>query len=989
MEDDQIVEIVDKFDSDRVDEEMTDDPDEIDLYQSGEEITESPNEFNLDLEDKEIAENPDEFEPDLEDDEIAEAADEFDSDMEDETIAEAADEFDPDPEDKEIAMSADESFINEESEAIDESVLGEEAKEIVFNAMESVLDDEIDKLIADEETGAITIEEDDFEIDEDVDHITATEDEVPSKIKFSEDDFKLSDAPILSSVSHDPLTKEDILFTDEDVAVIQKSDDTTDDTADAKNPDKVEDTGEIEDINEDDAIDEEEQYDDYDLDESEEDKTEEFDYSDDTGHLIHTEQSFPVVSSRVSSVPYRQETPVVEKTSGYEIEATLAFDKTTLYNKLENAFDLFMSHSLNLDSDVRLANSVEALFSPTMPQAQPTISFSERNGATPFIKSQEDSHTVPSRRNHKFDPRAMLFSNEDFAQPDEISLAPIQSPKSAVNDSNQDAISPGALPTIMKPKSMLTKPSVHKAKPTMSGKKQSEPESPLPLSLQDAKKNEALRRSRHHKDKEKSSVKSAESSLKPISNEQIKAKSDQKKIKQPAFRTPKRKAASKRTIQKKAPASTQATAQKVDSTMETITKKSIRVDAKKIDALINQVGELVVSRAWFSQLYNEMRSFQQYLKESVKLDQKNMKQVRGITFRLSEATVALGRVANELQEGVMRVRMLPISQLFNRYPRLVRDLTHNSDKQVRLEVKGEETELDKMIIEEMSDPLIHIIRNAVDHGIETVAERRRQNKPEIGRLFLKAYHESNHVVIEISDDGGGIDPGKIKATAIERNLLGADELDLMADKELIGLITVPGFSTAAQVTTTSGRGVGMDVVKKNIEKLNGTLEIDSKVGAYTQFRIKIPLTLAIIPALLVKVGAELYTIPLAAVEETLRIYSKDTTTIEGTEVIHIRNMTLPLVKLSEIFGIPSHAESGNKEFVVVVSTGLKKIGLVVDALIGQDEVVIKPLEDYLQEKSGFSGATILGDGRISLILDVYELTNLSIERLISKRKKLK
>jgi two-component system chemotaxis sensor kinase CheA len=425
---------------------------------------------------------------------------------------------------------------------------------------------------------------------------------------------------------------------------------------------------------------------------------------------------------------------------------------------------------------------------------------------------------------------------------------------------------------------------------------------------------------------------------------------------------------------------------KVGSTMDAISKKSIRVDAKKIDDLINQVGELVVSRAWFSQLYSEMRTFQQFLKEKVKLDQKNMKHVRGITFRLSEATVALGRVANELQEGVMRVRMLPIAQLFNRYPRLVRDLTHNSDKMVRLEVKGEDTELDKMIIEEISDPLIHIIRNAVDHGIETATERRRANKTEAGRLILEAYHESNHVVIEVSDDGRGINPEKIKATAIKRELLGADELNLMPDKELTALITIPGFSTAAQVTTTSGRGVGMDVVKKNIEKLNGTLEIDSKVGAYTRFRIKIPLTLAIIPALLVKVGVELYTIPLAAVEETLRIYSKDTTTIEGTEVIYVRNMTLPLVRLSEIFGIPSRSDSGSKEFVVIVNTGLKKIGLVVDALIGQEEVVIKPLEDYLQEKSGFSGATILGDGRISLILDVYELANISIKRLISKRK---
>ncbi len=414
-------------------------------------------------------------------------------------------------------------------------------------------------------------------------------------------------------------------------------------------------------------------------------------------------------------------------------------------------------------------------------------------------------------------------------------------------------------------------------------------------------------------------------------------------------------------------------------------KKSVRVDAQKIDDLMNQVGELVVSRAWFSQLYNEMRDLQQYLKETSRLEQKEMKQVRAITFRLSEATVNLGRVATELQEGVMRVRMLPISQLFNRYPRLVRDLIHDMDKKVALDIRGEDTELDKMIIEKISDPLIHIMRNAVDHGIETTEEREQAGKSETGKIILEAYHESNHVVIEIRDDGKGINPDAIKAVALEREFVTADELAVMTRKDITSLILKPGFSTAAKVTHTSGRGVGMDVVKKNIEKLNGTLEIDSKQGVYTQLRIKIPLTLAIIPALLVRVGQELYTIPLATVEETLRIAEEDTTTIEGNEVIYIRNATLPLVRLSELFDIPVDEQMRGKEFVVIVSTGLKKIGLVVEDLIGQEEVVIKPLEDYLQEKSGFSGATILGDGRVSLILDVYELANLTIERMTQMR----
>ena len=279
---------------------------------------------------------------------------------------------------------------------------------------------------------------------------------------------------------------------------------------------------------------------------------------------------------------------------------------------------------------------------------------------------------------------------------------------------------------------------------------------------------------------------------------------------------------------------------------------------------------------------------------------------------------------------------------------------------------------------------MHIIRNAVDHGIETVAERRKAGKPETGVITLEAYHESNHVVVEVKDDGAGIDPAMVKAKALEKGFAKKEELATMSRKEIIGLITKPGFSTKAQVTQTSGRGVGMDVVKKNVEKLNGSLEIDSVPGKQTQFRIKIPLTLAIIHALLVKVGDELFTIPLTNVEETLRIFVDDTSTIEGVEVVHLRDTTLPLVRLSDVFGKNSSKKDEKKAFVVVVSTGIRRVGLVVDALIGQEEVVIKPLMDYLQEKSGFSGATILGDGKISLILDVYELVNLTIDRRTRK-----
>ncbi len=422
-----------------------------------------------------------------------------------------------------------------------------------------------------------------------------------------------------------------------------------------------------------------------------------------------------------------------------------------------------------------------------------------------------------------------------------------------------------------------------------------------------------------------------------------------------------------------------------DEPIEKVIKHNLRVDTKKIDALMNQVGELVVNRAWFSQLATDVRELQRQLQESRKLDQKEAKQLKGFSFKINEAALALGRVVNELQEGVMKVRMLPIAQLFGRYPRLVRKLTEETEKRVRLVISGEETELDKMVIEEVSDPLVHIIRNAVDHGIEPPEERRRLKKAEDGQIRLSAYHESNHVVIEVEDDGRGIDPKLLRETAIAKSLFTENEIDRMTPKELLGLIMKPGFSTAAQVTKTSGRGVGMDVVKKNIEKLNGTIEIDSTVGVGTRIRIKIPLTLAIIQALLVRVGPEIFTIPLTSVVETLRFFREEIETIESVEVIHLRNITIPLLRLSEIFRLPAAVQDSGKAFVVIINTGLNQVGLVVDSLVGEQEVVIKPLVDYLQENSGFSGATILGDGHISLILDVYELQKLAISKQAKKK----
>lgn len=417
---------------------------------------------------------------------------------------------------------------------------------------------------------------------------------------------------------------------------------------------------------------------------------------------------------------------------------------------------------------------------------------------------------------------------------------------------------------------------------------------------------------------------------------------------------------------------------------ERVFKKSVRVDADKIDSLMNQVGELIVDRSYFYTLYNEMHELQNHLKEDLGIDPRDLKLVRLFTYRLGEAISSLSRTSNDLQEGVMKVRMLPIAQIFNRYPRLIHDLTNRSNKRVNLVIKGEDTELDKMIVEELSDPMIHIIRNAVDHGFEPIDERKRSGKSEEGTLVVEAYQESNHIVIEVRDDGRGIDTARIKAKAMEKKLHNKDELDRMSQRDLMRLIMHPGFSTADTISRTSGRGVGMDVAKKNIEKLNGTIEVESQLGVGTQIRLKIPLTLAIIPALLVRVGADSFTIPLSNVEETLRIYDADTTTIEGTDVVHLRGRTMPIFRLSTLFNLGVEEVSMDKAFVVVVNAGSEQVGLVVDELMGQEEVVIKPLVDYLQERSGFSGATIIGDGRISLILDVYELVNMTASSQINR-----
>ena len=416
-------------------------------------------------------------------------------------------------------------------------------------------------------------------------------------------------------------------------------------------------------------------------------------------------------------------------------------------------------------------------------------------------------------------------------------------------------------------------------------------------------------------------------------------------------------------------------------------RKSIRVDAEKVDDLMNQVGELVVNRSSFAQLFSEMRELTHYLNHRFPMDKADQRLVSSFSARLNDATTVLGRVSSELQEQVMKVRMLPISRLFNRYPRLVHDLLRESDKKIQLQFRGEETELDRMVIEQLADPMIHIIRNAVDHGIESRDDRKRKGKPESGVLLLEAYHEGSNVIIEVTDDGKGIDLSRIRQKAVEKQMADRETLERMDQQALIDMIMLPGFSTTDQVTHTSGRGVGMDVVKRNIEKINGALIVDTRQDVGTRIRIKIPLTLAIIPALMIQCGGSHITVPLSAVQETFRLDRGEIFTVDGSEMMHLHEEPLSLVRLTDLLNMPvqPQARSDGRFFVVVVKAANGRTGFIVDKLLGRQEVVIKPLEDYLQENSGFSGATILGDGSISLILNVDELVVMAKERESERR----
>jgi len=453
----------------------------------------------------------------------------------------------------------------------------------------------------------------------------------------------------------------------------------------------------------------------------------------------------------------------------------------------------------------------------------------------------------------------------------------------------------------------------------------------------------------------------------------------------------------------------------------------LRVDSRRIDNLLNLVSETVINKATFNQIstvFGELQSgyqssqgqFRDRLKElfdelpdylasiqagkSIKDIKKEMVEKYGGLYGTFDAfegdfknNVAkfrstaqnLGRITSELQEGVMRIRMVPISQIFSRFPRLVRDLSKSLSKKVNLVIEGEDTELDKSVIEDLLDPLMHAVRNALDHGVESPDVRKSLGKPEEGTVMLRASNEGNMIIIEISDDGKGIDIEAVKRKAVERGLIHPNKA--LTELESFNLIFEPGFSTAETVTNISGRGVGLDVVKRQIEKLNGMVTVSSQRGKGTRFTIKLPLTLAIIQGLLVKVGREIYSIPITSVIESHRIKPTDIKMIDNYEVFNVRSDVVSLLRLNRLFRIQTD-EQGDYCFVVIVGTAEKRMGLMVDSLIGEEDVVIKPLRDQFTNSPGIAGASILGDGSVCLIIDVSQLLELGQKKELEERQRL-
>ena len=452
----------------------------------------------------------------------------------------------------------------------------------------------------------------------------------------------------------------------------------------------------------------------------------------------------------------------------------------------------------------------------------------------------------------------------------------------------------------------------------------------------------------------------------------------------------------------------------------------LRVDSRRIDSLLNLVSELVITKGGFNQalanLAGVFTSFQfvrtqfssviKELSASVpgminmavkgqvtvsdirkELDARFARvflslesfeaEVKSANSKVKSITGDLGRITGELHEGVLKIRMVPVDQVFQRFPRLVRDLCKALNKNVKLDIIGGETEMDKTVTEELVDPLMHCVRNSMDHGIEIPEDRIAAGKSAEGHLTLKASNQGNMVVIEVIDDGRGINAEAVRAKGIERGLISANKN--LSDNEIFSLIMEPGFSTAQKITNISGRGVGLDVVKRSIEKLNGEISISSTFGQGTKFTIKLPLTLAIVQGLLVRVGRDVYAIPITSVLESFRVMKEELNILDGSEVFNVREDVVSIVRLGKVFGLESD-DYVHCHYLVLVGTEEKKVGLLVDELIGEEDVVIKPLKDHYTGTQGIAGATILGDGTVSLIIDVGQLLLLGAKQEIEDQK---
>jgi len=390
-------------------------------------------------------------------------------------------------------------------------------------------------------------------------------------------------------------------------------------------------------------------------------------------------------------------------------------------------------------------------------------------------------------------------------------------------------------------------------------------------------------------------------------------------------------------------------------------KSTVRIDVKRVDDLMNQVGELVLERNRMIQLTS---------------DYQNETNLAVFGEELAKLSKRMNFVTSELQMQVLKMRLIPVGNVFKKFPRIVRNLARDLGKLVDLQVCGEETELDRSVVDEISDPLIHLLRNALDHGLETPEERTAAGKTPTGTIILAARHEGNRIIISIKDDGRGIDCERVAAKALEKGLITPDQLAGMSRREIFDLLFLPGFSTKEQASDLSGRGVGMDVVRTNIEKLNGIIDIKSTRGEGSEFILTLPLTLAIIQSLLVEVERETYSIPLSAVLETLRVKEEDFHSIGGRKVLKLRDSVLPLLGLDAAFDVKRDTRRGDYCYVVVVGVAEKRIGLVVSRLLGQQEVAIKSLGKYLGNIAGIAGSTIMGDGRVALIIDPSKLIDL-------------